>query len=231
MRTEEELLELLKNANFDSYLANVNINDNNTIQLTTIEELIKFSNQQNINTMFYNYTFITVDALSITEDVTSTLKLDEDTLMILQEKFEEYNNSLLNLDFDKPIYLNVYCIYQGIIFFIQEEDYWFEEQGIEMPEIACVELLTKYGQDIIKEKKNKEQMINDARNKLRQQILNDEEFQKCSNMQLRRMYANKMFKNNENQKLFYSKKDGLYDITINEFIEDVWREYKNSLKK
>jgi hypothetical protein len=63
------------------------------------------------------------------------------------------------------------------------------------------------------------------------QILIDGGFQRCTNIESRRMYANKMFKNNkENQRLFYSDKEGLYDTPINTFIEDVWREYKYSLK-
>ncbi len=100
-----------------------------------------------------------------------------------------------------------------------------------MPEKVCVELANEYFEDILTEKKNKKQMITDARNKLREQILNDEEFQKCTNIELRRMYANKILKNsNNNRSLFYSEKGGLYDVPINTFIEDVWREYKDSLK-
>lgn len=232
MRTEEELLELFKNVNLDSYKVNTEINESNSMQLMTIEDLVTFSCKHNIDTVFYNYTFIDEDVLSITEEVTSNLRLDEDTLSVLQDKFDEYNESLLKLDFNKPVNLKVYCVYQGVIFFVQEEDYWFETEEYGMPERTCVELSTKYLEEIITEKENKKQMINDARSKLREQILFDEEFHKCTNLQLRRMYANKMFQNNkDNQNLFYSEKEGLYDITILTFIEDVWREYKNSLKK
>lgn len=46
------------------------------------------------------------------------------------------------------------------------------------------------------------------------------------------MYANKMFKNNEfNRSLFYTDKGGLYDVPINTFIEHVWKEYKDSIKR
>ncbi|MTI47852.1 MAG: hypothetical protein FH761_08425 [Firmicutes bacterium] len=232
MKTEDELLELFKNANLDSYKVSADTNVTNAMKLMTIENLIEFSCKQNIDTIFYNYTFINEDVLSITEDVKSNLRLDEDILSILQDKFDEYNDSLLELDFDKPVYLNVYCIYQGVIFCVQEEDYWFEKQGFGMPEEVCLKLYTKYFEDIVTEKENKEQMISKARNELREKILSDEEFHKCTNIHSRRMYANKMFKNNENnQKLFYCENGGLYDISINTFIEYVWREYKNALKR
>lgn len=231
MRTEKELLELFLNAKLDSYKLNTEFNETNTMELITIEDLIRFSYKHNIDTIFYYYTFIDEDVLSINDDVASNLRLDEDTLSILQDKFDEYNESILKLDFSKPIYLKVYCIYQGIIFFIQEDDYWFVDQGVGLPEKVCIELANEYFEDILTEKENKKQMLTDARNKLREHILNDEEFQKCTNIELRRMYANKIFKNNnKNQSLFYNEKDGLYDVPINTFIECVWKEYKDSLK-
>lgn len=230
MRTEKELLELFTNAKLDGYKLNTEFNETNTMQLMTLEDLVEFSSKHKIDTMFYNYTFINEDLLSITEDITSNLKLDEDTLSILQDKFDEYNERLLKLDFNKPVYLKVYCIYQGIVFFVQEDDYWFIEQGFGMPETVCIELVNEYLEDILTKRENRKQMITDARNKLSEQILNDEEFRKCTNIQLRRMYAKKIFKDsNNNQSLFYSEKDGLYDVPINTFIEGIWREYKDSL--
>lgn len=232
MWSEEKLLELLKKSKIDGYKLNTAFDGINTMQLVNTEDLLFFSCRHNIDTVFYNYTFINEDALNITEDVTSNLKFDEDTLSVLQAKLDDYNKSLLKLEFNKPVYLEVYCIYQGVVFFIREDDYWFVELGFGMPETVCVEFANDYFEDIIAEKKRKKQMITDSRNKLREQILNDEEFQKCTNIELRRMYADKIFNNSKyNQSLFRSEKSGLYDVPINTFIEEVWREYKDSLKK
>lgn len=232
MRTEVELLELFKSANLDSYEVYTEIGEASAMQLMNLEDLMQFSCKHNIDTMFYHYSFIDEDLLSITEEVTSKLRLDEDTLLILHDKFDEYNKSVLELDFNKPVSLKIYCIYQGVIFFTQEDDYWFFEQGFGMPETACEELANKYYEDILAEKKNKKQMIADARIKLREQILKDVEFQRCTNEDLRRGYASKLFEDSkENKSLFYSEKGGLYDIPIYSFIEDVWREYKGSLKR
>lgn len=232
MRTEKEILDMFKNAKLDSFKLNTEFNETNTMELMTIEDLIEFSCKHKIDTMFYNYTFIDEDVLSITDELISKLRLDEDALSILQDKFDDYNQSLSKLDFSKPIYLKVYCIYQGIVFFIQEDDYWFIDQGFGLPERACIELANEHFEDILTEKENKIQIVTDARNKLREHILNDKEFHKCTNIELRRMYANKMFKNNElNRSLFYSEKGGLYDVPINTFIEHVWKEYKDSIRR
>ncbi|SDH03752.1 hypothetical protein [Desulfosporosinus hippei] len=233
MKSEEELLELLKNEGFYSYRVHTTETEiTHTLQLTSMEDLLDFSCKHKIDTMFYSYNLIDKDVLSITDETTSQLKLGEDELLILQEKFDEYNDRLSEVDYSKPVALNVYCIYQGVIFFIQEEDYWFLEQGFGMPETVCIELATENFEDILKEKEKRKQNINEGRKDLRQQILNDEEFHRCTNQELRRQFANKMFRSNSvKQQLFYSEKEGLYDISINSFVEDIWREYKSSLKK
>ena len=64
------------------------------------------------------------------------------------------------------------------------------------------------------------------REQLREEILQDEEFGKCTNQQLRRVYASKLFRDKEIQELFYSPLYGNYDIRISDFVEDIWREYK-----
>jgi hypothetical protein len=232
MRTEKELLDMFKGSKLDSYKLNTEFDGTNTIELMTIEDLIEFSCKQNIRALFYNYAFIDEDALSITDDIISNLRLDEEDLSILQDKFDDYNQRISELDFSKPVYLKVYCVYQGIVFYIREDDYWFIDQGFSFPETVCMELVTEHFEDIVIEKKNKLQTITDARDKLREQILKDEEFHKCTNIELRRMYATKIFKNNEfNKSLFYREKGRLYDITANTFIEHVWKEYKESIKR
>ena len=230
MKSEEELLEMFKNVGLDSYKVNTETEITKSIQLMSIEDLIDFSCKHNIDTMFYSYTFIDEDVLTITNEITSKLRLGEE-LSVLQDKFDEYNEGLSEVDYSKPVYLNVYCIYQGVIFFSQEDDYWFIEQGFGMPETVCLELATENLEDIMTEKEKRKQKISEDRKNLRQQILNDEEFKICTNIQSRRLYADKMFRNNSaNQQLFYSKREGLYDIPINSFVEDIWREYKGSLK-
>ena len=232
MRTEKELLELLKDVDMVGYNVNAEIDKSNSMELASIEELIHFSCKHDIDSMFYCYNFIDEELLEINDEVISNLRLDENVLSVLQNEFDEYNESLSKLDFSNPVSLKLYCIHQGIILFVREDDYWFIEQGFDMPETICLKLANEYLEDIVAEGEKKKQKITEGRKKLREQILNDEEFQQCSNIQLRRIYANKIYnKTIENKRLFVGEKRGLYDITINDFIERIWREYKASLKK
>ena len=48
---------------------------------------------------------------------------------------------------------------------------------------------------------------------------------------MRRGYINKLLKNEECYKLFYRKNGAVYDILESNFIEDIWREYKATIKK
>jgi len=94
MRTEKELLGMFENAKLDSFKLNTEFNETNTMELMTIEDLIEFSCKHGIDTMFYNYGFIDEDVLNITDEVISNLRLDESALSILQDKFDDYNQSL-----------------------------------------------------------------------------------------------------------------------------------------
>lgn len=69
MRTEKEILDMFKNAKLDSFKLNTEFNETNTMELMTIEDLIEFSCKHKIDTMFYNYTFIDEDVLSITDEL------------------------------------------------------------------------------------------------------------------------------------------------------------------
>ena len=233
MRTEQELLGLLKDIKLDGYKVDVQIDKTNSMELMSIEDLIHFSCKHDIDTMFYCYSFIDEDVLRIDDETISNLRFGEDVLSVLQNKFDEYNESISKLDFSNPVSLNLYCIYQGVVLFIQEDDYWFIEQGFSMPETACLELVDEYWEDIAIEREKKKQEIIKGRKKLREQILNDDEFKKCTNEKLRRAYTHKVFGCNGTypyQHLFYTKKGEPIDILIFSFVEDIWREYKASLK-
>lgn len=233
MRTEKELLELLKDVDIVSYKVNAEIDKSNSMELASIEELIHFSCKHDIDSMFYHYGFIDEELLEINDEVISNLRLDEATLSVLQHEFDEYNKNISKLDFSNPVSLNLYCIHQGVILFIQENDYWFIEQGFDMPETACLKLANEYFEDIVGEKKKRKQEIIKGRKKLREQILNDDEFKVCSNRELRKAYIQKVFVCDgayPYRHLFYTEKGVPFDILVSAFVDEIWKEYKASLK-
>lgn len=134
------------------------------------------------------------------------------------------------LDFTKPILLTVYCVFQGVAYSVEEKDYWFIDEGFDMPETAALEIVTRYLEDIADTKKANAEKIYKEREVLKRQILKDREFQACTNVTLRRGYADKLCRGNKYiHDLFYMERGGLKDITILTFIEQIWREYKQSL--
>ena len=70
----------------------------------------------------------------------------------------------------------------------------------------------------------------ELRRQLREKLLADPNFHKCTNKELRRSYTQKLCNADKSiQDLFCSPKHGIYDIMIGAFIEEVWKEYKASL--
>lgn len=229
MITKEKLLKCLTDESFFIYesLATDNIG---TIELTSLEILIDFAKKHSVDTFFYHYTYADEDDLLIDEDVISELRLDSEALYILEDKFEEYNSNVEMLDFTKPIFLNVYCVFQGVAYSVEEKDYWFIGEGFEMPETAALEIATRYLDDIADTKKANAEKIYKEREVLKRQILNDKEFHACTNATLRRGYADKLCRGNKYiRDLFWLERGGLRDITFLAFIEQIWKEYKQSI--
>lgn len=78
----------------------------------SIEDLIKFSNEHNIDTAFYYYDFIDEYYFMIDNETTSKFRLDETALSVLQNKIDRHNENLSKLDYDKPANLSDFYDYR-----------------------------------------------------------------------------------------------------------------------
>ena len=229
MVLKEQLVQTLRAMGLDIYETASDVEQDSSIQLLDLDELCRFIQTHSVDTAFYHYAYTSADDLKIDSEVIEQLNIDSDMWEVLEEKFEEYNESILKLDFSRPYSLTVYCTYQNFIYFVSEVDFWFNNEGVELPLQAARCVVNKYRDDIIATRKAAKQKREQGRKQLRNQILNDEDFHKCSNIQLRRAYTQKIFNGNkELQRLFFSKEHGLYDIPFQTFIEEIWREYKES---
>lgn len=156
MKTEKELLDILKNENINTYKLNSKIEVDNLIELDTLEDLIRFANGNNINSIFYYYTYLDEYCLSIGEDDIKEFKIDEDVLPILQEEFDKYNEEVSKLDFSNPVELSIYCIYQGMTLFIEQDNSWYIKEGFYTPEIACKSIIENHLEEIKLETEKKQ---------------------------------------------------------------------------
>lgn len=228
MLEKEALVNKLTSLNLDVYETETDVIQERAIQLSNLEELCRFLQKHSISTVFFHYSYVSAETLEISAEVIETLRVDNEILELMEEKFLEYNMDVYSLDFDKPCMLSVFVTHQGFMYYIEEEDFWFVEEGYGEPKTMAKLLVNEYFDEIVKIREMSKEKRIDGREKLRQRLLEDKDFHKCTNNQLRRAYANKLYNDDPKVKeLFYSPKYGIYDIPFNVFIETVWKEYKN----
>ena len=230
MLTEKQLLQKLNDNGVDCYEMASEINEDVAIQLVDFEQLCRFVKNHNIDTAFYSLEYPSSEGLQITEDVLTELHIDDEIIAVMQKNFDDYNRSVGNLDFSRPYLLSVGCLYQGQMVYVMESDYWFEDWGYGHPKKMAISMIEEK-LEVIKSKKEEAYLEREEkRDRLRKRLLADTNFHKCTNKELRRSYAQKLCNADETiEGLFYSPKHGIYDIMINAFIEEVWKEYKSSL--
>ena len=230
MRTEKQLLQILNDNGIDYYEMASEINEDVAIQLVDFEQLCLFVKKHNIDTVFYRFEYPSADGLQITEEAIAELHIDDEIIAVMQKDFDDYNRSVGNLDFSRPYLLSVGCLYQGQMVFIMESDYWFEDWGYGHPKKMAISMIEEKLEDIENKKEEVYLEREEKRDQLRERLLADPNFHKCTNKELRRSYTQKLCNADKSiQDLFYSPKHGIYDIMIGAFIEEVWKEYKASL--
>lgn len=227
---KENLERFLKEMNLDYYETASDISEETSIQLFDFEQLCLFIQKHNIDTVFYHYDYASADDLQITGNILADLHIDEEILAVMKQDFKKYNQAISHLDFARPYALTVYCIYQNQIIYIDEYDYWFRDMGYGIPEKAAITMIEDKLEEIDRKKEEAYEKRESLREQLRDQILSDKEFHKCTNRELRRSYTQKLCNNDTSiHDLFYSPRSGIFDIPIGTFIEEVWREYKANL--
>lgn len=232
MFSEEALRELFSTKNIDLFKVDMN-NENNIFELIEMDaiDFSEFVKKKGIDSVFYSYGFFDEDCLKITDDVLYECHIKFDIIGGLTFIIDDYNKKVSELDFNEPVCLNLYCVFNGVIFKVTEYNFWFTEYGFELPQTKLMQILDENLEGAERTAKELSKNRELARKELKEKIFNDEEFHKCTNNSMRRGYINKLLKNEEYYKLFYRKNGAVYDILESNFIEDIWREYKATIKK
>jgi hypothetical protein len=195
-----------------------------------LHDFIDFCGKRNIDTVFYHYTYYDSEAACIGEDVLEKVIQRPELIEMLQPKIDKYNEKINKLDFNKPAGLKVYCIYQGVFIYVQEDDAWFEALGYTNAYIAAMELFTKDADKLLEQAGKESKKRQDIREECRKIILKDPKFHGCTNLSMRRFYSKEFFDKNKKYKdAFYSEDHGYYDVLPSDFVEFVWKEFKSSL--
>lgn len=241
MHSEEELIKIVEKENLDCFKLSFDYEDNDDIIMldVALEEIIKFAKKRNIKELFYKFNYSSKEVLSITEEnMKRTMeKVDvpyKEIWEVIKPIVEEYNDKVSKLDFSRPHSLLIFSLYQGQRIGIFETNLWFLENEVMLPEYALENIVSK-NEDLIKKYiLEKEDESKEIEEEFHQYLLNDEKFHKCTNASLRTTYAMELYRDKDHQnfkKAFIKGTDYQRYNQYAEFIEMVWKEYKEILKK
>ncbi len=225
MKFKKELTELLNKNNIQTFEMSENIDSEDNIIKLDFDNLIKFCKIHSIDTIFYYYTYVYPENFIIDEDIIKNSNIS--TSEIIRKKINDYNKSVCELDFSKPFCLDIYALYQGNI--ISSSEYTECEYYYVPPSLKLMQITDELSDILSQEKTMQSQKREAEREKLKNIIINDAEFHKCTNEKFRRAYINKIVKNNRQYyDLFYRNQGGQHDdISPMIFVEKIWKEYKS----
>ena len=161
---------------------------------------------------------------------------DDEFIEYIYPQIDEYNKKIAKIDFSYPAWLVAVCFCDNNAFFVICNNYRsLDGEALMEPEDMFEKICDsndKYRQTLRAASQN---ILDNLRDELRNQILNDDKFKLCTNQTLRRNYAYKTF--SKMDKRFEPLKKILYNETYNllssegrDFIEVLWRELKINSK-
>ena len=220
----EELLKLIN----DNGLYGIETENNSDIKQILmksgkIDDIVKFAKDNNINTIFFEYYYYNKEYFKIELEKFEE-EYPEEIINIMKNDIIEYNNKIDKIDFETPIKLLVYCIYNGYSIAIEQKDEWGEgyKESIASGEEQMKIFFEKHQERLENYITEKEKQKETELERLKQIIFKDEQFQRSTNKELRYAYINAFLKKNSK----YLQLFGDHGIGAYRWIETIWREYK-----
>ena len=220
----EELLKLIN----DNGLYGIETENNSDIKQILmksgkIDDIVKFAKDNNINTIFFEYYYYNKEYFKIELEKFEE-EYPEEIINIMKNYIIEYNNKIDKIDFETPIKLLVYCIYNGYSIAIEQKDEWGEgyKESIVSGEEQMKIFFEKHQERLENYITEKEKQKETELERLKQIIFKDEQFQRSTNKELRYAYINAFLKKNSK----YLQLFGDHGIGAYRWIETIWREYK-----
>lgn len=203
-----------------------------------IDSLITFAKSNDIKSIFYYYTYYDKDDYiikdeNIDEEIGKKLDYFEQGLIdSFMAEVEEYNKQAAGMDISKPFELCFFTIYQGyLIGGYYQDDYLYPGDSEDYYD-KLLELVDKYFSEE-EYMKQREQERNESKqkriellNRLKEYILSDPEFHKCTNDRLRHLYKSHLYRTNKDY--FEYRNNEPYNSVM--FIDALWKEHKNKIE-
>lgn len=188
-----------------------------------INTIFKFAKENNIHTIFFQYYYYDKEYFKI-DLVELEKEYPKEILNIMEKDIIDYNNKVDKIDFETPIMLKIYCLYNGFSITLEMKEEWGETykedivSGVKQMEI----LFEKYQKRLENYINEQEELREVELEKLKQIIFKDEKFQISTNKELRYAYINNFLKKNSK----YWNLFGEHGTEVYRWIETIWREYK-----
>lgn len=132
MKLVQQLLNIAKEKNINCFESSEDFIefDDDLIRLekNTLDELLRFTNANNINSLFYTNLRYDKDEYIIDENLLE--KLDFRLIEHIKPEIDVHNKEIQKIDFTNPVLTLVYCIYESHFISINEENDWLEHQNI-----------------------------------------------------------------------------------------------------
>lgn len=152
-------------------------------------------------------------------------------LLRFSDEINEYNQKLAQVDFDIPTEITMYCIHDDIAFrsYVDNRSQMLAGEPLMNNDDKLLEIARCRMEDIKDVIQEEQQEIEDLRNELKEIILEDPEFEKCTNKDIRYRYLMRL----------YTKLDERFEPLIgydahnknmyrldSVFIDEVWNEFR-----
>lgn len=167
----------------------------------------------------------------ITEQICLKSKFGMIEIETIQDKIEDYNNTVNGLNFDKPFSLYGYCIYNSQIIGIREENSYLKEHIIYDPNTA-LEILLLQNIDTVEQKVDefrKQQKV--LLDELKSVLMDNREFHQLTNQTKRNEFSRTFLNKPEYQKYTMAFDNTSRTPSLKYFIDSTYQEYKESINR
>lgn len=206
----------------------------NGIDLFNLNNFIDFIKSVKINVVFGCELFEAAEDYLITNEIIEfelgKYKAEEIHNIIIND-IEIYNKKIEEIDFNIPFMFVIVCLYEGKYFFVKiKVDRGIDESFLKDPKEKLFEIILTKEENIQNQKQKVEKIINQLKKELKEIIISDENFLKCTNRRLRMNYIKDLLRNKLDEHFEPIKKiwvadtiKGIYQEPI-DFVEILWRE-------
>lgn len=229
----DDIISILSENGINSYHVEISPNMiSDSIWFLSLEDFLKFVLSHEINEAFICEKFLDVEEYLITDETISNSNYMRTSVEYIADEIAEYNFMLLDEDFSTPEYIFVMIFWESQRFiYVVQNIIHLSGEPLPNPNEKLQELIACNSENIEKGKQTKQKVLDAELAALKREILSDPELKnKCSNSRLRRNYIYSYFGPDCQYtalKKHWTVNDGILLHGAFDFIESIWKEYKN----